>query len=107
MKKLAAILFMCVLFAPTTVRLVVYIQCTIQTGGNQACDCAVSSTPADQNTSLPEKQKEMLGQADTKYLLTESHYLFQRIPLNQNYAVYHPAQYSFTPVEYIFHPPAI
>lgn len=96
------------LFAPTAVRLMFYMQCTLQAGANQNCDCNISSAPADQNAALPEKQKEILEQADVKYLTEDNNVnSYTGVCAGSTYTGYQSSNYNFTFINSIFHPPGI
>jgi len=83
------------------------MQCTIQAAADPNCDCNISSVPLDQNTALPEKQKEILEQADVKYLTEENAYNLTGINAINTYTGYQSLCYSFIFINSIFHPPGI
>jgi len=83
------------------------MECTLQAAVNQNCDCNISSAPLDQNAALPEKQKEILEQADVKYFTEEDTYTHAGPNAANTYNGYQASGYSFIFINSIFHPPGI
>jgi hypothetical protein len=108
LKKLLAILLICILYTPNAARLLLYVQCTLQVAANQQCDCNLSSIPAEQQANFPEKQKEMQQQTDWKYLLAEKNVTTCALPINATVnPLYTEGCYKFAYVASIFRPPCI
>ncbi|HVX51635.1 MAG TPA: hypothetical protein VHB48_15850 [Chitinophagaceae bacterium] len=107
MKKFAAILLICILFAPSAARLVIYMECTLQTDSGNDCGCRISSIPVDQAASFPAKQKEILEKTDVKYLLSQNDNCLPPLMAEHSFSLYQSSLYTYTLLSGIFHPPAL
>lgn len=91
--------------------LAAYAGCEINklNSDKQQCDCMLISIPAnDQQSSLPDKQKEIFQQTDWKYISTEKE--LPAFALSNKMNIYPGSpQVNFTSdfSNSVFHPPAI
>ena len=110
MKQLLAILLCICIFVPEAARIIAGSFCAytvMDEDANPVCACQFNNVPADmQQTSMPDRHKEIMQQTEWHYLATVSYeYNFSRVDYLSSKYEHLNMLYAFACINSIFHPP--